>query len=324
MDMQNSENTLAVLNPTLASENAAASSTPGSDAQRSRRSGATGPRTAQGKERSKRNAIKHGIFSQVALLKGESRAQFDALLNGLRDSLQPEGALEETLVEKIALLVWRQRRLIIAETAEIQSSMEFQSWNDVQRRAEGATKISEHEIRHQGGLIQRIADAEVLEGCLELLKELREGIEANGFDPKCDADILANLYGQPSGENWPRTLFDSYRNWLAAIGVPEDERLQRGFPKPDECKESFLAELDGEIKRVERYKKTHASIEVERRKLEVLRQHVPLTPQFDHLVRYETSLERNFDRTLSQLERLQRVRLHQPVLPTLEVHHSLS
>ena len=51
-------------------------------------------------------------------------------------------------------------------------------------------------------------------------------------------------------------------------------------------------------------------------KLEVLRQ-VPLTPQFDHLLRYETSLERNFDRTLGQLESVQRTRLGQPVLPSV-------
>jgi hypothetical protein len=59
-------------------------------------------------------------------------------------------------------------------------------------------------------------------------------------------------------------------------------------------------------------------------KLEAVSQHVPLTPQFDHLLRYEASLERNFDRTLSQLERVQRMRLGQPVLPKLEVHHSVS
>jgi hypothetical protein len=58
--------------------------------------------------------------------------------------------------------------------------------------------------------------------------------------------------------------------------------------------------------------------------MEVLRQHVPLTPQFDRLLRYEASLERSFDRTLSQLERLQRMRQGQPVLPKLEVQHSLS
>ena len=51
---------------------------------------------------------------------------------------------------------------------------------------------------------------------------------------------------------------------------------------------------------------------------------LPLAPQFDHLLRYEASLEWNFDRTLSQLECVQRMRLGQPVLPKLEVQHSVS
>ena len=84
----------------------------------------------------------------------------------------------------------------------------------------------------------------------------------------------------------------------------------------------WLKDIDWE--RLQRYKKTRASMESERMTLEVLRQHVPLTPQFDHLQRYETTLERNFDRTLSQLERVQRMQLGQPVLPKLKVHHSVS
>jgi len=58
--------------------------------------------------------------------------------------------------------------------------------------------------------------------------------------------------------------------------------------------------------------------------LETLRQSVPLTPQFDHLLRYETTLERNFDGALSQLERVEWMRLGQPILPKLKVHHSVS
>lgn len=53
-------------------------------------------------------------------------------------------------------------------------------------------------------------------------------------------------------------------------------------------------------------------------KLEALRQNVPLAPQFDHLLRYEASLERNFDRTLNQLEGAQRMRLGQAVRPNSE------
>ncbi|MFI5072645.1 MAG: hypothetical protein ACHP8A_17330 [Terriglobales bacterium] len=76
---------------------------------------ATGPRTRQGKERSKYNAIKHGIFSNLPFLHGESKAQFDSLLNGLREDRKPEGTQEDLLVEILAMLFWRYRRFIVAQ-----------------------------------------------------------------------------------------------------------------------------------------------------------------------------------------------------------------
>jgi hypothetical protein len=54
---------------------------------------ATGPRTDVGKHRSSRNSIKHGIFSEATLLKGESRAEFESLRIRLLDTLRPEGML---------------------------------------------------------------------------------------------------------------------------------------------------------------------------------------------------------------------------------------
>jgi hypothetical protein len=144
------------------------------------------------------------------------------------------------------------------------------------------------------------------------------------FAYNSDSQTLTKLYGEHSFEKWRRTLFDSYQTWSLTAKCSEDERQQHGYATSDECKKSFLGDLDAEIKRVERYKKARASMESERTKLEALRQSVPLTPQFDHLLRYETSLERGFDRTLSQLERFQRTRRGQPVSPRLEVHHSLS
>jgi hypothetical protein len=65
-----------------------------------------------------KNALKHGIFSNAMLLKSESRVEYDSLLSGLGESLEPEGTLERSLVEKLAVLIWRYRRLIITETAE--------------------------------------------------------------------------------------------------------------------------------------------------------------------------------------------------------------
>jgi hypothetical protein len=61
-----------------------------------------------------------------------------------------------------------------------------------------------------------------------------------------------------------------------------------------------------------------------RSNLESLCRNVPDTLRFDRLLRYSSSLERTFDRTLSQLERAKRMRLSQPLAPQLEVNGSSS
>jgi hypothetical protein len=161
---------------------------------------ATGPRTPRGKEGGKHNALKHGIFSKMVLLKGEPQSDFDSLLTGLRDDLRPDGMLEKILVEKLVSLIWRQRRLLMAEGAEIRKGTEF----------------------------FHIID--------------------------------------------------------------------------------FTDDYEAKPERV-----------AEKKKLNAIARNVPDSPQLDRLLRYEASLERAFDRTLSQLERLQRMRLGQAVPPPIQL-----
>src|SRR4051812_29064557 len=101
--------------------------------------GRTGPRTVRGKEKSSQNSVKHGIFSKVVLLPGESQVEFDALLRGLCEDFQPVGTFEDGLVEVLAVTRWRQRRLLIAEGAEIQAGREFIDWDVKQGHLDEAT-----------------------------------------------------------------------------------------------------------------------------------------------------------------------------------------
>jgi hypothetical protein len=89
---------------------------------RSQKSG--GPKTQQGRQRSSQNSLKHGLFSAGALRKGESRAKLNSLLTGLRNDLEPEGELEELLVDKLAALAWLQRRVIIMVGEQTQGGFE--------------------------------------------------------------------------------------------------------------------------------------------------------------------------------------------------------
>ena len=88
---------------------------------------ATGPRTPQGKERSKYNAIKHGIFSKLVVLENEVPWEYKSLRDELVEHFQPQTAIEELLVEKLAVFVWRHRRLIAAEAVQIKANTRFLS-----------------------------------------------------------------------------------------------------------------------------------------------------------------------------------------------------
>jgi hypothetical protein len=112
------EEKMAEEKETLGQMNAGDAST--NDSSSLSRQSTGGPRTPEGKERSKYNAVKHGIFSKVVVLKGEPRVTFDKLLNGLFSDLRPQGTLEEIIVEKLAILAWRYRRLLIAEAENSQ------------------------------------------------------------------------------------------------------------------------------------------------------------------------------------------------------------
>jgi hypothetical protein len=103
---------------------------------------AGGPRTTEGKQRSRHNALKYGIFAKNVLLKGESQSEFGSLLNGLLNDFRPAGTLEELLVEKLAALAWRHRRLFLAEGAEIRKNMEFFESDQRDRERDEEVKIA--------------------------------------------------------------------------------------------------------------------------------------------------------------------------------------
>ena len=79
----------------------------------------TGPSTLNGKAVASRNATRHGLLSGSVLLDQEDSAAYNHLLAHLTRSLAPVGAVELALVERICITLWRQRRLVHAETASL-------------------------------------------------------------------------------------------------------------------------------------------------------------------------------------------------------------
>lgn len=76
-----------------------------------------GVKTETGKSISRLNAVKHGIFTSVAVADMEEIEIINQLKNRLYNELNPIGVLEETLVDRIVVCIWRLRRCAIADKA---------------------------------------------------------------------------------------------------------------------------------------------------------------------------------------------------------------
>ena len=91
-------------------------------ANRSNALKSTGPVTMEGKTIASLNATRHGFLSARLFLDGEEPSDFQALFEDLSTSLAPVGTLEAILIERMAVTIWRQRRLTQAETASLSLS----------------------------------------------------------------------------------------------------------------------------------------------------------------------------------------------------------
>jgi hypothetical protein len=101
------------------------------------RGGRRGPKTAAGKARSARNALKHGLRARVlVLLDDEDAADFAAFEAAMRAELAPAGALESDLVARIVTAAWRARRADRLEAALLGRFLPDRGPADVRARQE--------------------------------------------------------------------------------------------------------------------------------------------------------------------------------------------
>lgn len=87
--------------------------------QASRKNGARscGPQSPEAKERTRFNALQHGLTAKTAILPHESEPRFRALLEQLALEHQPSTLTELLLLENCATATWRLRRNLGYETA---------------------------------------------------------------------------------------------------------------------------------------------------------------------------------------------------------------
>jgi hypothetical protein len=282
----------------------------------------TGPRSPEGKAISKQNATTHGIFSHVAVLKEESRDDYEALLDGLRQSCQPVGSLEAVLVEKLATILWRHRRLLLAEVGEIRQNL--LSFDSVPLPDSPGKKqrqrLADDSLRAGMGLLNASRDAQSLINILEVLKDFRGQFRKKGFQEEQDKRKLKEIYGTPDVTDIRGADIIYQYNYLLGKSKAAAERSDgENRPPIEASKEKMLQVLEEEIQRIHTLVEKLEAHQAQAMELKKLSGTIPWEPGMERILRYEASLERAFDRALVQLERLQRMRLGQPVAPPIKV-----
>ena len=265
------------------------------EANRQNAQQSTGPKTADGKAIAKLNAIKHGILSEAVLItKGDGQERKEAYLafyNGLRDYFQPQGTMEDTLVEQIVVTLWRKRRVLRFELGCLRKQLD-----DCRKTVEEPDE-EEFPSHVPKTVCEQLAAAK---------KRLANHQQEKQY-LKDDYDILSD----DEIGNWADSYFrvaerknfeaeepKQVRDWLKEQGLTEDQIRQELI----QAEEAAIAEAQVEVKVLE----PQAALELER---EALLASIPAQAwQLDKIIRYEASLDRQLYKAINQLERLQRRR----------------
>ena len=245
------------------------------------------------------NAMKHGILSRYTMLSHEDGDEYRALLGSLIEEHQPGGATEAHLVEELAGIMWRKRRVLQAEGAAINrgllavTSQRHDRLGDPASPAQAALPFDpcmrDSSLRHAVELAEamRATPDEVSARQREALRDL-QGTQraavilkkggANAYADALDALMPATReywHGDvESGEHQPTS--ESFAVFIADL-LP----IAAGIAKEVLHHDAIAAQTLGDGLQAHRLEK---------------------------LNRYETHLDRKFERTLAMLLKLKQLR----------------
>jgi len=235
------------------------------------------------------NALKHGVLSRHVVLPHEDRSEFDDLLAALVMEHQPGGVTELHLVEELAGILWRKRRVLMAEGASINQGLKVSA-----RNAEGVIPAA---APFEMGLSGKDTDLRDLLGMTP--EEVTERHQDAKHDLKVTRKALSILQRGAANayELALRALLPDSRAWWQDY-VDDEE-----YPSTAEGLEQFIRKhLEPLCIGIEKETRHHYAI-----KAQTLGEGLQAY-RLEKLNRYETHLDRKFERTLAMLIKLKQLR----------------
>jgi hypothetical protein len=242
------------------------------------------------------NGLRHGVLSKHALLPWENGQEYSTLLEALVTEHKPQGPTEEHLVEELAGVIWRKRRLRLGENAAHHRAL-MRATDPYQQTAKAA-------------LID-VGDVEddAVEDAIRATEQQTPEDLADLEDDQAMTEAALRILARPSSSAYPRALAalrdDTRRWWEEQLGwAPEDY---------DEEQKPYSADAAS----LKRFLESEVLPWYERRQLEL--DHRPLIraqafgeavdpERLERLARYEVHLDRKLERMLAMLFKLQELR----------------
>ena len=113
----------------------------------------TGPRTAEGKVRASRTAMKHGLLARDVVIFGESEEAYEALRDDVFDEVEPVGVQEEALAEAIVVCSLKSRRGVRIEASTFRHEAFDQQVAHAKRRVNKLRKSVFGALGDQGKVV---------------------------------------------------------------------------------------------------------------------------------------------------------------------------
>ena len=235
------------------------------------------------------NAMKHGILSRYTVLSHESHADYESLVNSLMDEHLPAGATEQHLIEELASVIWRKRRVLQAEGATINKGLK-ESARSAKTVIPAAAPF-EMGMSGEGTDIRDLMDL-TPEDVTESQRDARHDLDATK-----KASAILRKGGDRAYDKALRALLPDSREWWESY-VEEDE-----YTADVEGLKTFIQEHLEPLCYQQEKESCHHDAIVNQTIGEGLQAF-----KLEKLSRYETHLDRKFERTLGMLLKLKEIR----------------
>jgi hypothetical protein len=243
------------------------------------------------------NALRHGVLSRYTVLPWENADEYQALVAALVAEHAPQGPTEEHLVEELAGILWRKRRLRLAEAAAHRRGLDgtFAPYRETVKVALAHLDAT--------GLSERTADA-IRATAAETEQDVRDTHQVEAMTRRA-----LGLLGSPRNDRYEAALGalpEDTRDWWADVLAGDPADIDEGEQPASAHEAGLRCFLEREVLPwFEARKKELAN-------RPLIREQAfgeALDPdKLERLGRYEVHLDRKLERMLTMLLRLKDLR----------------